>query len=142
MTVEEFLADFEDALYTSLNVNKQRSPYKTGNLRNNAIKIMKTANGYKIWCDLSVAPYAQYLDDKPSIKQRYPESWWDHICIHITTELMKKYNRKEFKTSYQEGYDDWQSVRKFNKSDKAMREWNKKYGTPIIVGNPSRDPQT
>lgn len=142
MNIDEFKREFESALYTALNVHKQRSPYKTGNLRENAIKILKSPNGYKIWVDTTIAPYALELDSKASIKERYPEGWFDHICYKIVDELMKKYDKKQYKSEeYQEGMGDLESVRRFYKSDRAMREWNRKYNTPIIVGNPAKDKQ-
>lgn len=91
MTEEEFLTEFEDMLYTEFNISKTLSPYKTGNLRNNAIQIIKVPTGYKIYVDLDTAPYAQWLDGKPKIIREHPEGWWNEICMDIINKIMKKY---------------------------------------------------
>lgn len=93
MTVDEFIKEFETELYTRFNISKQLSPYKTGNLRNNAIQILKTPTGYKIYVDLDVAPYAQWLDQFPKVQREHPGGWWREICMDIIDSIMKKYNK-------------------------------------------------
>ena len=93
MTEEEFIKEFENELYTRFNISKQLSPYKTGNLRNNAIQILKRPNGYKIYVDLSIAPYAQYLDSKRKVQREHPGGWWNEICMDIVDSIMKKYKQ-------------------------------------------------
>lgn len=91
MTLEEFLIEFEDALYTEFNISKHLSPIKTGNLRYNGIQILKKPNGYKIYVDLDKAPYAQWLDQYPKVQREHPDGWWEEICNDIINKIMKKY---------------------------------------------------
>lgn len=91
MTEDEFIAEFEKELYTQFNISKTLSPYKTGNLRENAIKILKTPTGYKIYVDMDIAPYAQWLDQYPKTQREHPIGWWNEICKDIIEKIMKKY---------------------------------------------------
>ena len=58
-------------------------PIKTGNLRNNAYKIAKTKNGWRVIVDLRVAPYADYLDGKPRTK-----GWWDDTAFEKFYQIL------------------------------------------------------
>ena len=64
MTEAEFLLDFEQFLRTQFELYRKTLPYDTGNLSLNAYNLEKTATGYKIYIDLNIAPYAEYLDNK------------------------------------------------------------------------------
>ena len=91
MTAEEFIEEFENELYTQFNISRTLSPYKTGNLRNNGIQIVKKPGGYKIYVDLDVAPYAQWLDQYPKVQREHAGGWWNEICMDIINKIMKKY---------------------------------------------------
>lgn len=91
MTEEEFLEEFEKELYDQFNISRTLSPYKTGNLRNNAIRIIKKPGGYKIYVDFEKAPYGEWLDTKPKVQREHPMGWWKEICIDIIEKIMKKY---------------------------------------------------
>lgn len=91
MTYDEFVADFEVELYKIFGQSKLLSPYKTGNLRNNALQIVKTQTGFKVTVDLDKAPYAQWLDDKPKVQREHPDGWFDEIALDIVNRIMKKY---------------------------------------------------
>lgn len=96
MTYDEFLDEFENELYKIFGQSKLLSPYKTGNLRNNAIKIVKSGfdnDEYKIYVDLSKAPYAKWLDDKPKIQREHPEGWFNEIALSIINKIMDKYKQ-------------------------------------------------
>lgn len=54
------------------NYVKPMLPYKTGNLRNNALKVIKTGDEWKIYIDYAVAPYALYPNVKRIIDQNWP----------------------------------------------------------------------
>lgn len=121
MTIDGFLKDFEKTLYQSFNTNKLRSPYDTGKLRYQAFKIAKKPNGWKIYVDLTVSEYAQYLDGFDSIKARYPEGWFDHIAYKIVQDLMKKYDKQQYESDeIQEGFKDIEAIRQLKKSDQAL----------------------
>lgn len=93
MTVEEFEKEFEEELYKIFGESKQLSPYKTGNLRNNGIQIMKTPSGFKVWVDLDKAPYARWLDDKPKVQREHPSGWFNEIAMDIINKIMDKYKQ-------------------------------------------------
>lgn len=126
MTEERFLKNFENALLNSISVNRLRSPYDTGNLRYNAIKIIETDRGYKLFVDLSAAHYAQYLDNFGSIKARYPEGWWDHICLNIIQDLLNKYDGVVIEDEEDENADTrqtlakWTRMRKYSGANAAL----------------------
>ena len=102
MTEAEFLEEFEAELYTTFGIEREKSPYKTGNLRYNGIQIMKTPRGYRIWVDLSIAPYSQFLDTKPKIQREHPEGWFNEIAMGIINKIMKKYNKNQEKSKGRE----------------------------------------
>lgn len=91
MTYEEFEADFENYINETFGIEKLKSPYKTGNLRNNGYKLVKTDSGYKIYIDETAAPYAQYLDSKPKIKREYPGGWWDEPMEDLINKIIERY---------------------------------------------------
>ena len=123
MTVEQFKKDFETSLYKSLEINRLRSPYDTGNLRYSGIKFLKTPNGFKIYVDENVAPYAIYLDGFESINARYPEGWWSHICLKIINDMIKKYDKEQYNSDeWQEGLGNLKAIREFNKSTQALNK--------------------
>ena len=136
MTYDEFIDEFETELYKVFGQSKQLSPYKTGNLRNNAIKIVKTSGfdsefGFKIYVDLSKAPYAQWLDDKPKVQREHPEGWFNEIALTIVQKLMKKYSKgilttalntfseddEEGKTSISVGKGHQKNMKEFRKNN-------------------------
>lgn len=91
MTVDEFKREFENELYTQFNISKQLSPIDTGKLRNQGIQILKKPNGYKIYIDLSITPYAQFLDSKPKVQREHPGGFWNEICMDIIKKIFAKY---------------------------------------------------
>ena len=91
MTIDEFKEEFEAELYNIFGEEREKSPYKTGNLRYNGIQVIKTPKGYRVWVDLSIAPYAQWLDSKPKIKREHPEGWFNEIALGIINKIISKY---------------------------------------------------
>ena len=91
MTAEQFKEEFETELYKFFGQSKKLSPYKTGNLRNNAIQIIKIPKGFRVYVDLSVAPSAQWLDNYPKVQNEHPEGWFDEIATDIIKKIMEKY---------------------------------------------------
>lgn len=92
MTEEEFRLDFENKIHSIFNVSRELSPIKTGNLRYNAMQIMKTPTGYKIWVDLSKAEYAEYLDTKPKVQREHPQGWFNEIALDMIERIKKEYS--------------------------------------------------
>lgn len=71
------------ALLKALWVMKMSAPFKTGNLRYNAIKLESIGNGeWKIFVDQNIAPYMPYTNEKwisPhwNGKKNPNQKWWD-----------------------------------------------------------------
>lgn len=94
MTLEEFKVSFEHQVFVALKQARKLSPYKTGNLRNNGIVIeVLSENQYRISVDLSVAPYAQWLDDFPKVQREHAQGWFKEIALSIIGNILKKYKR-------------------------------------------------
>ena len=94
MTVEEFKESFEHQVFLALKDARKLSPYKTGNLRNNGIQIQVISeNEYKITVDLTVAPYAQWLDGFPKVQREHPQGWFNEIALDIIGNIYVKLNK-------------------------------------------------
>jgi len=91
MTYEEFKEDFEDYINETFETEKLKSPYKTGNLRNKAYKIIKSNNGYKIYIDMNIAPYAKHLDSTEKIKREYPNGWFNEPMLDLINKIKQRY---------------------------------------------------
>ena len=129
MTYDEFLAEFETELYKAFGKSKLLSPYKTGNLRNNGINIIKMGpESYKITVDLNKAPYAQWLDDKPKVQREHPEGWFNEIALSIVQKLMRKYSKgiltSEFSKDKEDGSEAKRAIN-LNKHQKGFKEFRK-----------------
>ena len=88
MTEEEWIEDFEAYLNSRYEAHRFELPYKTGNLRDNSYKLVKTSSGYEIYLDLNVAPYAEYID-RPGYKT---EKYWDIVADKIIDEIIEHYS--------------------------------------------------
>lgn len=94
MTIDEFYEEFEHELYKAFGQSKILSPYKTGNLRNNGLKIIRIDDQhYKITVDLNAAPYAKWLDDKAKVQREHPEGWFNEIALTIVQKIIRKYSK-------------------------------------------------
>ena len=87
MTEKEFLADFDQFIHTQFEIYRKTLPYLTGNLSLNAYKLERTPNGYKIYIDLSIAPYAEYIN-QPG---RVHEGFFEKLVVN---QLMKDIQTK------------------------------------------------
>lgn len=66
-------AQAQFAAEKSRNFVKPMLPIKTGNLRNNALKVLRTEDGqYEIYIDTLIAPYVQYPNVKKIIDKVWP----------------------------------------------------------------------
>ena len=92
MSENEFLEDLEMYLNALFSNHRHWLPRKTGKLQNSAYKLEKTSNGYKIYIDESISPYAQYLDDKPKIKREYTNGWFNEPIQDIINKITEHYN--------------------------------------------------
>lgn len=60
------------------------APYKTGNLRYNAIKVeMTDANTCKLYVDEKVAPYMKYTNEPWEHGKNPNEGWFDNAAAKI-----------------------------------------------------------
>lgn len=78
-------AEFELIVYEAVEQLKARSPIKTGNLRYNAIKVRKIADGtWKIYVDEAIAPYMVYTNE-PWVKRpgKNPNEGWFDRAVEI-----------------------------------------------------------
>lgn len=88
MTTDELMQRIEQTLRTNYAIVQKRLPYKTGNLAYNAFQIIKIDDEhYDIKIDLSVAPYAEYID-RPGYRTF---GYWDRaigdMIKQITADL-------------------------------------------------------
>lgn len=100
--------NFEQKLTVALNkahmILQAASPYDTGNLRYNAIKLESIGkNEWKLYIDENIAPYAKYTNEpwiKPrgKYKQNVPhnpnEGWFDEEIRYILLYLEIMLNGK------------------------------------------------
>lgn len=64
-------AQFKQLGEEALEMLRSRAPYKTGNLRDNAIKIeWKNENNFELYVDEQIAPYMKYTNEP-----------WEHKSI-------------------------------------------------------------
>lgn len=64
MTYDEFLTALNEEVETRFQITKKTLPYRTGNLAYNAFYKRPTGEAsYELGIDLTIAPYAQYLNN-------------------------------------------------------------------------------
>lgn len=71
---------------------RMAAPYKTGNLRYNAIKLeIMTTNEVKLYVDENIAPYMKYTNEPWKRGKNPNEGWFDRaaerIANYMTTRL-------------------------------------------------------
>ena len=82
-------AEFLEFAQRALQKIKLAAPFKTGNLRYNAIKLESRAPGVvAILIDMDIAPYMPYttepwISDKWKGKNNPNEKWWDNVCEEV-----------------------------------------------------------
>lgn len=75
------------------NILRKHSPYKTGNLRHNAIKIeFPDANTCRIYVELEIAPYMPFTNEKWINRSgdNPNEGWFDEAVQEIVQYLANK----------------------------------------------------
>lgn len=72
--------DLKTLMLQAKTIAQQKTPFDTGNLRYNAIKVYKTPTGFRIVSRYNVAPYGSLLDQRATIKGRANKhvGWWTH----------------------------------------------------------------
>lgn len=90
------------------------TPYDTGNLRQNSLKIERIGEkSWRIFIDLDIAPYQVYLNEKPSkwhkqktggewyAKKNRHYHWWEHmmedLAVYLQTVSQGDINRELIK---------------------------------------------
>lgn len=82
-------AEFLEFAQRALQKIKLAAPFKTGNLRYNAIKLESRGPGVvAILVDMDIAPYMPYttepwISDKWKGKNNPNEKWWDNVCEEV-----------------------------------------------------------
>ncbi len=67
---------------------RMRAPYKTGNLRYNAIKLeMPDANTARLYVDESVAPYMKYTNEPWKRGDNPNVNWFDRAVQEIAEHI-------------------------------------------------------
>lgn len=90
MTEEEFLWDFDQFIHTQFELYRKTLPYLTGNLSLNAYKLEKGPKGYKVYIDLSIAPYAEYINQTGKVHEGFFEKL---VVNRLMNDIKKKYNK-------------------------------------------------
>lgn len=77
-------AEFLDFAQRALQRIKLASPFKTGNLRYNAIKLESRGPGVvAILVDMDIAPYMPYTNEVWKGKNNPNEAWWNNVCEEV-----------------------------------------------------------
>ena len=82
MTREYLRKRIEFAIYKNFTLMRVELPIKTGRLQYRAFKLVHTSQGWSLAVDLSVSPYAVYLDDKAKTS-----GWWRMACERFIQRL-------------------------------------------------------
>ena len=82
MTREYLQRRIEFAIYKQFSLMRVELPIKTGRLQYRAFKLVHTSQGWNLAVDLSVSPYAVYLDDKGKTA-----GWWRMACDRLIQRL-------------------------------------------------------
>jgi len=83
MTREYLIKRIEFAIYKEFTLMRNELPYKTGRLAYRAFNLRKTEYGWDLFVDLTISPYAIYLDSKPKT-----QGWWRDACKRFMQRLM------------------------------------------------------
>lgn len=84
---KKYLMDIDEAMNKAYAIVQKTLPYKTGNLSRNAFKLERTANGYKLYVDLKIAPYAKYID-QPGYKT---DGYWEKAVQLFLNILIQQF---------------------------------------------------
>lgn len=93
-------ADFTSFCFRFLELFKEKSPYKTGNLRLNAIRFEYVdAKTFKVYINDVIAPYVYYTNEKwvsPrwNGRQNPNEGWVERAIEETLEELAREYKGK------------------------------------------------
>ena len=68
-------------------VLQKQLPYLTGNLAYNATKLKRVDGGYEIGIDLTIAPYAEYLDRPDYRSYRYFDKAFETFYRNLKNDL-------------------------------------------------------
>ncbi len=82
MTREYLQKRIEFAIYKEFSLMRVELPIRTGRLQYRAFKLEETADGWRLYIDLSISPYAVYLDDKGKTA-----GWWRMACDRLIQRL-------------------------------------------------------
>ena len=82
MTRDYIIKRIEIAIIKNFKIMQLELPVKTGRLRMRSFKLERTAQGWKLYIDLQIAPYAIYLDSK-----RKTAGWWTIATLNFMRRL-------------------------------------------------------
>lgn len=83
--------NIEQAIARVIDSMRERSPYKSGNLRFNAIKYEKMSDShFRVYVDEEVAPYMCYTNEKwiNRVGTNPNEGWWEDALANFANELV------------------------------------------------------
>lgn len=66
---------------------QKQMPYLTGNLAYNALHLVKTRDGFDIQIDLSIAPYAEWIDRPDYVSYQYFDKAFQLFYKNLKADL-------------------------------------------------------
>jgi len=75
LELEALAAAIQREAYAIMKEVKVLLPIKTGNLRNNSLRLVETSEGFEIYLDDIIAPYIEY----PNLKAKLDVIWPDLV---------------------------------------------------------------
>ena len=76
-------------VYKHYKILQKQMPYLTGNLAYNALHLTKTNDGYDISIDLTIAPYAEWIDRVGYQSYQYFEKAFNTFYTNLKLDLEK-----------------------------------------------------
>lgn len=88
--------NLKDAIYPYVvkhyAILQKQMPYLTGNLAYNALHLKKTSEGYDIYIDLSIAPYADWIDRPDYVSYQFFEKAFNTFYKNLKLDLENNLN--------------------------------------------------
>lgn len=72
------------------NILRMSAPYRTGNLRYNAIKIEIMGNKCRLYVDEKIAPYMEYTNEPWKNGKNPNEGWFDRAADKIARHIAER----------------------------------------------------
>ena len=83
-------ADFNSIVHIALGAVKKNTPYKTGNLRHNATRLMaKGGRTFIIYVDTEQAPYFKYVNGKRGGRSIRSTGYWRRGAYEAANQIAR-----------------------------------------------------